>query len=182
MGTNIERLKKLKELAMRGVGGEKEQAVAILEKLMKKYGVSVDEIDETIEKDFEFTYHGKHEYKLLIQIAYKVRNEIPDIYPLIYTKSRRKCNTKCLILCTEAQKVEIEFLFDFYKALWKKEVDFLMQAYIQKHALFGDLKPGQKGMEMSQEDLRKLNEMKKGLSDDAPLLQITDGKQERKSR
>ena len=160
MGTNIERLKKLKELALRGVGGEKEQATAMLEKLIKKYGVSMDDLDETIEKDFEFTYHGKHEYKLLIQIAYKVKNEIPEIYPLVYTMSGRKCNTKCLILCTEAQKVEIDFLFEFYKSLWKKEVDFLMQAYIQKHRLFGDLKPGQKGMEMSEDDLRKMNALK----------------------
>lgn len=34
-----ERLKKLYALALRGVGGEKEQAQAILDKLLKKYMV-----------------------------------------------------------------------------------------------------------------------------------------------
>lgn len=37
-----ERLKKLYALALRGVGGEKEQAQAILDKLLKKYAMTLD--------------------------------------------------------------------------------------------------------------------------------------------
>jgi hypothetical protein len=36
-----ERLKKLYALALRGVGGEKEQAQAILDKLLKKYAITL---------------------------------------------------------------------------------------------------------------------------------------------
>lgn len=117
MGTNIERLKKLKELAMRGVGGEREQAIALLDKLTKKYGVSCDDLDETIEKDYVFEFHGKFERKLIAQIAYKVRDDKGGIYAMEYTTSGRTCKTKCTITCTEAQKLEIEFLFEFYKRL-----------------------------------------------------------------
>lgn len=176
MGTNIERLKKLKELAMRGVGGEREQAIALLDKLTKKYGVSCDDLDETVKKNFVFEYHGKFERSLLLQIAYKVRNDRGEIYDRRYTESGRKCNIEVAITCTEAEKLEIEFLFEFYKRLWKSEVDFLLSAFIQKHRLFGELKEGEEGETLSDEDYAKLYAMMKGLDDEKPLAQITDGK------
>ena len=41
-----ELLKKLKALSDRGVSGEKENATELLKKLMKKYGISEEEIQE----------------------------------------------------------------------------------------------------------------------------------------
>lgn len=38
------KLRKIKELAQRGVGGEKESALALYEKLKQKYEISEDEI------------------------------------------------------------------------------------------------------------------------------------------
>ena len=175
MSTNIERLKKLKELALRGVGGEKEQANAILEKLMKKYNISVDELDESIKKIFEFKYNGKREYSILRQISYKVTNEKNNTYIFTRGSSGRKIKNLLGIECTEAQKVEIEFLFHFYKRLFEKEVDALLRAFIQKHALFGELKEGEKGMELSKKELLKMNSLMNGLSNETPQIQITDG-------
>ena len=43
-----ERLKKLYALALRGVGGEKEQAQAILDKLLKKYAMTLDDLDDCL--------------------------------------------------------------------------------------------------------------------------------------
>ncbi len=65
-----ERLKKLYALAMRGVGGEKETAQAILEKLLKKYAVSLDELDEDIISEYQLEYHGKEQESLLKQTVY----------------------------------------------------------------------------------------------------------------
>ena len=39
-------LKKIRALAERGVGGEADNAEEILRRLMEKYGVSEDELDE----------------------------------------------------------------------------------------------------------------------------------------
>lgn len=44
------KLRKIKELAQRGVGGEKESALALYEKLKQKYEISEDEIFD--EKSF----------------------------------------------------------------------------------------------------------------------------------
>lgn len=176
METKIERLKKLRELALRGVGGEREAAIKLLAKLEKKYGLSSEELDEETEREFEFSFHGEFEKSLIAQIAYKVTDRMGAAQSLYYTRSGRKCRTCCAVTCTEAQKLEIEFLFDFYKALWKKEVDFLLQAFIQKHKLFGKLKDGEKGEELTIEEMLKMQLMMNGLSDDSPLRRITDGK------
>lgn len=176
METKIERLKKLRELALRGVGGERETAIKLLEKLEKKYGVSSKELDEETECDFEFSFHGEFEKTLLAQIAYKVTNNSRACHSLFYTHSGRRCRTCCSITCTEAQKLEIEFLFDFYRVLWEKEINFFLGAFIQKHRLFGELKDGEKGEECTAEELLKLERLMYGLSDESPLRRITDGK------
>ena len=170
-----ERLKKLYALALRGVGGEKEQAAAILEKLVKKYGVSMEDLDEEIVKEHEFSFHGEKEERLLRQIAYKVTDDRHRFKNLVYTQSGRKCRTLCRIECTDAQKLEIEFLFDFYKKLWEREIEVMFKAYIHKHSLFGNLKPGEKGSEISNEEWRKIQAMIQGLSEEKPVLQLTEG-------
>ena len=174
MNTNTERLKKLYALALRGVDGEKEQATAILNRLIKKYGISLNELNEDIIKTYDFTFHGKVEEKLLRQITYKVTNETNHFHSLQYVDSGRKCRTQCQIDCTEAQKIEIEFLFDFHKKLWEREAESLLFAYIQKHRLYGELKDGEEGEKCSPEKLEKLCAMMNGLSNETPVVQITD--------
>ncbi len=175
MSNNIDRLKKLYALALRGVGGEKEQAAAILEKLIKKYGVSMEDLDEETVKEHDFIYHGKTEERLLRQIAYKVTNERNRFHNLVYTASGRGCRTRCRIECTDAQKIEIEFLFDFYKKLWERELEVIFRAYIQKHELFGTLKEGEKATEIPDEEINRIYAIIRGLSDEKPVLQITEG-------
>ena len=57
---------------MRLEHGEKETAAAILAELAKKYGVSLDDLDEEHVKSFDLEFHGEIERKLLLQIAYKI--------------------------------------------------------------------------------------------------------------
>lgn len=52
-------LKKIRALAERGVGGEADNAEEILRRLMEKYGVSEDELDEEERRRHDFEYHGK---------------------------------------------------------------------------------------------------------------------------
>lgn len=170
-----ERLKKLYSLAMRGVGGEKEQAQVILEKLLKKYAVSLDELDEDIINEYQLEYHGKEQESLLRQTVYKVTDNKEAFYGLQYTASGRKCKTKLGVKCTAAQKAEIEFLFDFCTRVWGKEREALLQAFIQKHKIFGNLKDGEKGKELSAEELEKMYALMHGLSDEQPLKQIEGG-------
>ena len=74
-----------------------------------------------------------------------------------------------------AEKVEIEYLFDFYKRLWEKEKDAFLAAYIQKHRIFAiraDVEP----QEISREEALKMGALMQGMSDESPLRAIEAGK------
>lgn len=51
-------LKKVRALAEHGVGGEAENAEKLLARMMKKYGISEEELDEETRVRHDFTYHG----------------------------------------------------------------------------------------------------------------------------
>lgn len=114
-------LKKIRALAEHGVGGEAENAEKLLARMMKKYGISEAELDEETRVRHDFTYHGGEEKKILRQVVYKVTGGYA--YELVYTASGRKVRTQLGADCTPAEKVEIEYLFDFYKRLWEKEAE-----------------------------------------------------------
>ena len=64
-------LNKLKTLAERGIGGEKETAQRKLKELMKKYGVEEIDLSDEKKENFEFKYKNKFEKQLILQIANK---------------------------------------------------------------------------------------------------------------
>ena len=66
-------------------------------------------------------------------------------------------------------------MFDFYTRVWEKEREALLQAFIQKHRIFGNLKDDEKGKELTNEELEKMYALMQGLSDETPLLQIEGG-------
>ena len=159
-------LKKIRALAERGVGGEADNAEEILRRLMEKYGVSEDELDEEERRRHDFEYHGKEQEKLLRQVVYKVTGGYA--YNLVYRASGRKVKTRLGADCTAAEKVEIEFLFDFYARLWERERDAFLSAFIQKHRIFtirDDIEP----QEVSREELLKMQALMLGMSDESPV-------------
>ena len=159
-------LKKIRALAERGVGGEADNAEEILRRLMKKYGVSEEELDEEERRRHDFEFHGKEQEKLLRQVVYKVTGGYA--YNLVYRASGRKVKTRLGADCTAAEKVEIEFLFDFYTRLWERERDAFLSAFIQKHRIFtirDDIEP----QEVSREELLKMQALMLGMSDESPV-------------
>lgn len=159
-------LKKIRALAERGVSGEADNAEEILRRLMEKYGVSEDELDEEERRRHDFEYHGKEQEKLLRQVVYKVTGGYA--YNLVYRASGRKVKTRLGADCTAAEKVEIEFLFDFYTRLWERERDAFLSAFIQKHRIFtirDDIEP----QEVSREELLKMQALMLGMSDESPV-------------
>lgn len=168
-----ERLKKVYALALAGVDGEQAAAKAILEKLLKKYDLDFSDLDEDIVNGYVLEYHGEEQEQLLIQCIYKVTNKPLAYNKLQYVESGRTCRTKLKAYCTEAQKVEILFLFDFYKKLWEKERAALLVAFIQKHSLFGNASKGGGQKRYTDDELKKIFALMDGLSDDQPLKQLT---------
>ena len=162
-------LKKLKALAESGVGGEKENAQAMLEKYMRKYGITETDLERDEElKVREFEYHSHKEKRLLMQIIFKVTNST-SMYS--FYRSKRKVRNLVGCECSKAQGIEIEFLFDFYKRLYQKEEERLLDAFIQKHKLFGD-SPEEDRERRSDREILEMITLMNALSDERPQLQI----------
>ena len=126
-------LQKIKALADRGEGGERESAAALLEKLMNKYGISEEELNRERAQDYFFPYSQETERRLLNQIIYMVTGA--GGYGCVGSWSGRK-RKKIGTTCTAAQKLEIEAYFAFYRAAMEKELEVFYSAFASKNGLY----------------------------------------------
>lgn len=171
----LSRAKKLYALALRGVGGEREQARQILDKLLVKYDLSISDIEDTQVEMRYFHYVGEEQRIILRQVAYKVTDDINSAHGVRYADTKSSEEDILAVECTAGQEVEINFLFDFYVQLWESEKSFMIKAFVQKHQLFG--KPDDTASdEMDKTDLRRIIKMMKSLSDADPIRRIESTK------
>lgn len=136
----IELAKKLKALADKGVGGEKENAAEKLQALLQKHGLTIEDIEG--EKVKEFTFHVTEEQRTFFyQILANVLGKTPDVKQwtknpsAIGVKDKNWKNAK-FIHVTPAEYIEIKEKFEFYYSEYRKEESIFYSAFIQKNALW----------------------------------------------
>lgn len=112
-------LRKVRALAEHGVGGEAENAEKLLARMMKKYGISEEELDEETRARHDFTYHGGEEKKILRQVVYKVTGGYA--YELVYTASGRKVRTQLGADCTPAERWKLSIFSISIKGFGRKK-------------------------------------------------------------
>lgn len=128
-----EKLKKIKALAERGVGGEKETAIRMYEELKARYDIEDEEIMLDKVDTHWFSYSTELEEDLLTQIFYKVTGSSSyRRYTGNYSRRKKRgCD------CTEIEAAEIQLLFSFYKEELQRE----MRAFIIAFKCSNDLYP-----------------------------------------
>lgn len=174
----LERIKAVQALAERGDRGEKESAAAMLERLMKKYGITESEIAEDRRELAWFRFKTPLERRLLNQIIYAVTGRIASGCVGTYTNRPRKMLG---IECTAAERLEIEFSFEFYKAAFEKELERFYIAFLQKNRLFPD-KPIDDVPEIGEMDLeeaQRLSMMMAGMEEHSRRKALGSGTEER---
>ena len=130
----LKRLERVKALAERGVGGEKENAEALLKRLMEKYGISDEDIEDTSTRTYFIRYQTQWERKLLHQIAYMHLGSGHSFGCVgTYTNRSRK---KVGVECTPAQYIEIEADYEFFRTAMEEEMSIFYTAFISKNNLF----------------------------------------------
>lgn len=178
MAPQNERLKKLKALAERGIGGEKENAAALLEKLCEKYQISQDEIESSDEiklRWFRYT-RGERFEKLLFQCMYKTLGKGHTKYTRRAAKGGR--TSEIGVRCTIVQGIEIELDYSFYSDALESEIDRLFEMFIQKNEIFpSDVEESTGGKELTREDILLYRSIKK----QTRVLQITGNIREKVS-
>ena len=166
-----ELLQKIQALAKSGCAGEKENAELLLKKLMKKYNISEQDIELDKIIAFRFTYKNQFEEKLAHQIAYSIYGNI-NSEKLIYTNRKQG-----EIWCTNAEFLEFDAKFAFYKTCLQKDLSMFYNDKNKKNNIFPPDNLIQKDenneLDLTDDDLYMLK-IAKSLNKYDYLKQITD--------
>lgn len=157
MSNKTELLLKIKALARLGVDGEQENAVALLSRLMLKYGISESELDDERRTLCWFRYSQKIECKLLNQIIYMVTAK--PAYGCKGIRKKKELGTECTVV----EQLEIEANYDFFKNAMEKELAVFHTAFYTKNQLYPDYEKlkDREQKELTPEDVER--HMKAGL-------------------
>lgn len=130
----LKRLERIKELADRGVGGEKENAEALLKRLMQKHGITEKDIEKKVERTYWIRYKTNLERKLIYQIAYKHCGSGHACNGVgVYSGRKKKVVG---VTCTPAVYIEVEADFDFYREALSEDLETFYHAFILKNDIF----------------------------------------------
>lgn len=125
----MEIISKLKALSDRGIDGEKENATKLLHKLMKKYGITEEDIEQEEVKTVWVTLKNKAEVKICSQIIYAHFNNT-NLW------QRRGHRTKYWVELTPAQEIEFKYMLSVYLKSFYEEQEIFINAFIQKNQIF----------------------------------------------
>lgn len=169
----LDRINKIKELAERGVGGEKVNAENLLAKLLKKYNISEDDLVDDKVSEHEFQYWGEFGKELFNQVVFSILGENANVLRYVH---KRNCKTR-FVPCTEAQAIEIKETFEFYRNHLDVGLRSYFDAFVQVERIFPtDSKPRKMTME---EELAWINsdahKLCRSMSKHERLLMIEDG-------
>lgn len=156
MSKHIELAKKLKALADRGIGGEKQNAETMLNQLMKKHNITIEEIEgEKIEMHF-FKIDSKH-HSLWFQIVKRTNDTIRCYGEFPKSKIKQfNLGGNYAIDSTTSEYIEIEAKYDFYRRLYESELDIFFSAFLDANDLLCDNKPEDLKKQYTKEEIEKM--------------------------
>jgi hypothetical protein len=136
--TVLELLRKIRELAKRGVDGERDNAARLLEAKLQKYGLSLEDLERVKTKRWYWKYGTLLEAKIISHVVARVA----DYQGSCWKRVGKKVVGYDL---TYAQGIEAAEWIEHYLAAWKREVkeheELLFRAFINKHDLFAATVP-----------------------------------------
>lgn len=130
-------IRKIRTLANRGVDGEKYNASEMLKKLMAKYNLSEEDIDDNplVEMIVRKPKKG-FESKLFWQIYYKLMNDYPEYTSSeLYLIKKSKYKFKNVPL---AFKIEFLESWSVYSHAFEKDMDQFYLAFLYRNSLLVD--------------------------------------------
>lgn len=142
----LELARKIKALAEKGNGGERNAAKEKLEKICSKYNISSSELIPTVEsKDFYFIINDSNERDLLINVSCMVLN-VPGL------KWKEKNNCVKMNITHENYK-DIYNAFEYYKKMYNDYKRYIMQGIMMRNAIGYIPKPQNYTQENIQQDI-----------------------------
>lgn len=176
MSKHIELAKKLKALADKGIGGEKINADKMLNDLLKKHNLTIEDIEGEKTADYFFKLKDE-EVKLFMQIVARVNYNIPK-YGEIPAKKVKQLSLKgnYFITCTVAEYVEIQSMLGVYPRLYKEELNIFYTAFCKANDLLvneGKLKTTDDLTPEEYKEWKRVQEMASKIKSETFRKQIT---------
>lgn len=154
---NLEELKakllKMKALAERGLGGEREVAERMIHELAAKYNLSLDAIGNLTERRFEIKFTEIWQRKLFGQLMGLMRVEKygsrdADKLSLFYYKGSSK---ECFTECTEMEWLELTARYSVLCADYKRQLASFYTAFLMANDLLMPYNPNTPDMTPDEE-------------------------------
>jgi hypothetical protein len=124
----LELAKKIKALAEKGKGGERNAAKEKLERICEKYNISDSELSISEEtKNYYIVINDKNERDLLINVSCMIL-DVPGF------KWKEKNNCICIHI-TQSEYENINNAFEYYRDMYNDYKRYLMQGIISRHAI-----------------------------------------------
>ena len=137
----------------------------MLADLLVKHGISIDDLSEDVRTKRVFNYEPETK-KIVAQCIASTRNG-----SLYGWKDKRK-KPAYLTDLSDAEFVEVQMKIDFYVPLWLKELESFQSAFIQLNDLGATPKKGEKGREMTPEELAELMRKMAAMDKKSPQKRI----------
>ncbi len=140
MDKKMELLKKLQRLAEddRGNDNERISAETMLNQLMLKWNISINDLELDTEKPREIEFYSLYEKKLIFQICYKLFKNNKSIRGYVSQRSKYK-RTHLTIDMTDSEFIEFEYLYSTYRQDLQKEMDLFYSAFVAKNNIYPEL-------------------------------------------
>lgn len=154
---NKDRMQKLLAMADKGTEAERKVARKMLDTLMRKHGVTEDDIrrHDTQERSVRwFTCNRAWKDKLLQQIIYSVLCE-PDF---MFGTSRLMGRHKRATELSDAEYIQVQYMYDVLCASYQRQLDDFYAAFVMANDVYPDRSkiPPKPYAELSKEDIEKI--------------------------
>lgn len=150
-------VKKVYELALRGVDGEKEAAMRKFRDLCEKYDLNPEDFEsKKVEKHFLYlTYKNQQFFKQVIA------SELGRDFTMYYVDGHRYHR---YLECTASQFAIIVAKFEFYWDDYQKQLEQFYEAYVHKNELTMSSDPNEEPEPMTPEERQRMWEIMQKMS------------------
>lgn len=163
MDTFIDKLRKIEKLANCGIDGECKNAARMLQNLLSRHGLTLEDLAEENKKEYRMNYRTIWEKMLLLQICAKITGSSRITY------SKRRGKTGIFFKLSVPQYIDFMVMYKTYRPALKKEIDTLCSAFFTKHDIFGPPPKDYKDQKLDKEESERIWRMAMGLRDVAML-------------
>ena len=126
---------KVKALAEQGFEGERESAKFLLDKLLKKHNITLDDIEnlEVKRREIKYTKKIQESSMILAQCIFSVAGKVE-----IHAVNKKYLQ---IVELNDEDYIEVILKYKYYIELFKKQKVLFVQSFLHKNSLFRKMSP-----------------------------------------